>query len=539
MKPLVRLTIGELLRETTEKHADLPAAISGEQVVTYRELDRRVRCAAKGLLFHGFGRGSHVAVWATDRIETLVCLLAAVRIGAVAILPNTSLKAAEMEPLLTYAEADILFYGDGYKDVAFPEIAKSLAVERMRLRIGIEGDREGLAAFLKAGEAVSDEELQKAEALVTPDDPAVMLFTSGTVGASKGVMTSHFSRVNSGIQQAYDLGATEKDRFLVAIPMFHCFSLSANIFASLAVGGCLCFPENRRTQTLLTMMQNHRVTVFHAVPTLFSAMVAREDFDSFDLSSLRIGLIGGAAISREQMQRYRERFAYELLPSLGLTEATAGITVAAADDPPEKKLTTIGRFMSHIEGRIVSPETGKELPTGAIGEICVRGYCVMQGYYRMMEQTAAAIDKDGFLHTGDLGFLDDEGFLHYAGRIKELIIRGGENIFPGEIEDCIRLDARVNNVRVIGVPDRHYGEVVCAVVCRKCAETDTCKIGESDALFAEDVKKLVSEKLAYYKVPTHVLFCDELPLGGSGKVLLGKLKEQVIERLKENGYEIG
>lgn len=525
MKPLKSITLGQLLRETTERYADLPAAKCGGRVLTYRALDDRSDAVAKALLAMGFAHGSHIAVWATDRIETLVCLLGVVKIGAVAVLPNTSLKHMEMQALLSYAEVDCLLYGEGYKDVSFPEIVAALDLPRLKACIQIEGDVGAFDAFVRAGETVPDGMLEASKASVTPDDPAVMLFTSGTVGASKGVLSSHYSRVNSGIQQAEDLGASSSDIFLVAIPMFHCFSLSANIFAAISSGACLYFPENRRTKTLLHAIAAERCTVFHAVPTLFSAILARDDFDTYDLSSLRIGLIGGASSSRDQMLAFRESFGFELLPSLGLTEATAGITVASPDDPLLVKLTTVGHFMDHIEGCILSPETGRTVPVGEVGEICVRGYCVMQGYHRLTNETLRAIDENGFLHTGDLGFLDTRGDLHYAGRLKELIIRGGENIFPGEIESCIADDPRVENVRVIGVPDVHYGEELCACVAAK-------------NVTADEVRERVSKALAYYKVPKYVLLFDTLPCGESGKVLLGALRELAITKLKEEGHEV-
>ncbi len=528
MNALRHCTLGALFIQCAGRYPDNPAVEFNGVVTTYKELLTRAKTIAKGLLAIGMHRGSHIAIWSTDRPNTLACFYAAVLIGAVAVLPNTSLRHREICELLLSADADLLLYGDGYKDVCFPKIARALPpLPRIEnhIYIGEAGlsDAVGLDALIYRGQYVSDTALAKAMEIVQPEDTAVMLFTSGTVGASKGVLTSHFSRVNSAIQQAKDLAATEQDKFLVAIPMFHCFSLSANILGAMSVGACVYFPENRRTQSILNGIQHGRCTVFHAVPTLLLALLARSDLSKYDLSSLRIGLVGGALPSPKQMLAFRKRFGFELLPSLGLTEATAGITVASPSDPLPVKLETVGHFMDHIQGRILDMETGLECPVGKVGQICVRGYCVMQGYYNMPERTAEAIDAEGFLHTGDMGFLDSDSNVHFVGRCKNIIVRGGENIFPGEIEACIREDERVQDVCVIGVPDVHYGQVVCACVVPLL---DT-------GLTKEDVQSRVRSTLAYYKTPEHVLFFKELPRGGSGKVPLATLTDLACNRIKE------
>lgn len=530
MTKLRQITLGALLKESVAAYANRPAAEYGTQVVTYAALDRWSDKIAKGLLAAGVRRGGHVAIWATDRPNTLACFFAAVKIGAVAVLPNTSLKREEMQELLISSDTEFLFYGDGYKELSFPRIVAEMPpLPRLYGHVYMgeaelsSVETEDLASLIARGRGIPDEMLAAQKARVRPEDAAVMLFTSGTVGASKGVLTSHYSRVNSAILQARDLSATAQDKFLVAIPMFHCFSLSANILGAIAVGACLHFPENRRTQSILTAIASARCTVFHAVPALFHALLAREDLGAFDLSSLRIGLIGGAQPDPEQMRQFRERMRFELLPSLGLTEATAGITVARPSDPLAVKLETVGHFMEHVEGRIADQNTGEPLPAGSVGEICVRGYCVMMGYYKLPEQTREAIDGEGFLHTGDLGYLDEAGNVHFCGRSKEVIIRGGENIFPGEIEACIRRDARVGDVRVIGVPDEHYGETICACVIR----------AHGMKIEAEDVRALVSGALAYYKVPKYVLFFEAFPVGASGKVLVQPLRERALQQIGE------
>ena len=528
MNAPVHRTIGALLSESAARYPNHAAIEYDGAVTTYAALLARAKAIAKGLLAIGMHKGSHIAIWSADRPNTLACFYAATLIGAVAVLPNTSLRQNEMCKLLLDSDADLLLYGDGYKDVRFPDVVRALPpLPRIEnhIYIGEAGlpQTDDLDALILRGQYTSNNALSLAMACVTPSDSAAMLFTSGTVGASKGVLTSHFSRVNSAVLQARDIAATCADRFLAAIPMFHCFSLSVNILGAMSVGGCVFFPENRRTKSVLSAIRDGRCTVFCAVPTLLSALLARPDLAEYDLSSLRVGLVGGAAPSPEQMLDFRERLGYELLPSLGLTEATAGITVASPSDPLAVKLETVGHFMDFIEGRILDPATGAECPVGTVEEICVRGYCVMQGYYNLPRETREAIDEAGFLHTGDMGFLDASDNVHFVGRRKEIIVRGGENIFPGEIEDCIKADCRVRDVRVIGVPDAHYGEVVCACVVPASGAT----------LPPDDVRSLVKEALAYYKAPRYVLTFDELPRGDSGKVQMQALRVLAQEKLRE------
>ena len=326
--------------------------------------------------------------------------------------------------------------------------------------------RTASAAYppLRAEERADEDAVAEAEKLVRCEDTAVIIFTSGSTGLPKPVMTSHFSRVNGGIQQSNDFAATYEDVFCVAVPMFHCFTISTNIMASAAVGGCICLPDNRHTSSILRAIQQHRCTVLHAVPSMYRAIMARKDFADYDISSLRVGIIGGASYPPNDFIRIEEGFGMTLASSLGQTESTAGLTVCSLDDSMDKRSTTVGKFMNHVEGKIADLETGEALAPGKVGEICIKGYLVMQGYYHQPEQTAKAIDADGWLHTGDLGELDEDGDIILRGRIKELINRGGEKISPVEVENEICALPQVDTCRMIPVPDVHYGEEACACV---------------------------------------------------------------------------
>lgn len=519
------LAIGGLLRRTAARFPDRPAIEYLGRVWTYSEVDALSDEIARSLLSIGAGKGVHVGIWANDRPNTLLCFYAAVKIGAVPVMLNTSLLPDEIENLALETDVDILIIDEGFRDVDFAEASRKFKRLRLKNKIYIgqkhQKDLFSLTDLLGLREKTRVDELEAAKAAVRDSDPDVILFTSGTFGSPKGVVTTHFSRVNIAIAQAQLVNATEHDKFLVAIPMFHCFSLSGNILAAMAAGACVYFPENRRTRILLDAIEKDRCTVFSAVPTLFSAILARPELDACDLSSLRTGLIGGSLYPPELFRKIRERMHFELLPSLGQTEATAGITGASPEDAEEELAMSVGHFLEHVEGEIRDPNTGDTLPNGAMGEVCIRGYNVMKGYYGLPELTDAVIDKNGWLHTGDLGYIDEAGCLRLTGRIKDLIIRGGENIAPGELECIIAADERVSQVKVLGVPDPHYIEEICA-----------CVATVQGALLSEDdVRRMISNKLAYYKVPKYVLFFDKLPLTGNGKIALKALSAMAADRV--------
>ncbi|MBQ8536008.1 MAG: AMP-binding protein [Clostridia bacterium] len=513
-------TIGMLLETAKETWPDRLAASYCDETLTYQDLYNASSQMAKLLLGQGIRHGDHVGFLCAERPSTLVGLYACARIGAVCVLLNSAATTYELSAQLESTDTDFLLHGLGYGDLDFIQKAAELCARRPQLKALCIGETlADVAPLLKRGSAIMDSELTLAEKAVFPQDTMAILFTSGTTGACVPVMSSHFSRYNSALIQAKDLGASDDDRFLCALPYFHCFSLSANIFAAAAVGACLYFPTSRHSADLLHCLSANHCSILHGVPTLFLAMMLRPDFKTFDLSSLRIGLIGGSACLPDQLARIRTSFQYELLPSLGMTEATAGITVASTTDSENVKLFTVGHFMEHTEGVVKSPQTGQVLPIGQTGEICVRGYCVMQGYYRQPHKTQKVIDAEGFLHTGDLGYLDDSGNLHYVGRLKEIIIRSGENIFPGEIEACLQRDPRIREAQVIGLPDPVTGEAVCA-----CVVSD-------DLLEAHDVQNIVAKRLSAYKVPRYVLFFSCLPRGSSGKVHLSLLRELALKEL--------
>lgn len=522
MLPLEPLTVGGLLRRTAKRFPDRPAMEYGSRSWDYLALDGAVDLCARRLLAAGIRKGERVGLWCEAEPNAVIALYALVRVGAVCAMLNTSLKGPELRDLLNATEITALLIGDGYKDVSYPEVCRGLEGCALLERIMYIG-QAGCGEFpaLEDVEPAPEEELARAEEAVTPEDTSFILYTSGATSRPKAVLGSHYSRANSGVMQAADLGATEEDRFCVAMPIFHCFCLSVNVMAACAVGACLCLPQSRRTHDLLETVSRRRCTVMSSVPALFHAMLSREDFDQWDLSSLRTGFIGGSLYPPDLFREIDDRMGLTLLSSLGQTEATAGITTASLDDPLDVRAETIGHFMDHLEGKIAHPATGEPLPIGQPGEICVRGYVVMQGYYGLPENTAQAVDADGWLHTGDVGYLDENGNIHMTGRIKELIIRGGENISPAEIENTAAAWPGVDQCKAVGVADEHYGEEVCLCVILK----------EGAELREEDFRAWLEERLAAFKVPRYILLLEDLPRTATGKVRPSELKKLAEERL--------
>lgn len=519
------LTLSQLLERAASQYPDHPALEYKEEIYTYRQMNILVDRYALSLLELGVQPGEHVGILCEAEPNAVIASYAVTRIGGVVVMLNTSLGRQELMVRLQKADVRYLLIGDGYKELCYPQLC-----------MGMEAQVPCLTAISYIGQSTCDPFPQLRPALVDadfsgvqqragavrPEDTAYVLFTSGTGSTPKAVMSSHYSRVNSGIQQAKDLAATCEDRFCIAMPIFHCFSLSVNVFAACAVGACLYLPESRRTSALLQAVSKGRCTILSCVPALFRALLKRPDLEQWDLSSLRTGFIGGSTYPESLFEEIERRMGMTLLSSLGQTEATAGITTASLQDPLLVRANTVGHFMDHVEGKICDLTTGEKVPQGSVGEICVRGYVVMQGYYGQPEETAKVIDTDGWLHTGDVGYLDEAGNLHLEGRLKELIIRGGENISPREIEAVLFDDPRISACKAVGVPDEHYGEGVCLCVVPAQHISET------------DIRDKLEKNLASFKIPKYILFLECFPTTSTGKILLQELKDMASRIIQEN-----
>ena len=512
------ITIGAMFEATVKKHANRNAVEYKSQYWNYKQLDEITDYMAIQFLKKGMKKGTKAALWVYNRPNALFVLLALEKIGAIPVMLHTSWKAESVERYLDFIEAEYLFYDEGYLEQNFIEFTKSILTTSLKEKVYIGSDR--VLVTEDALHQLSKEErniLSDAKAQVQCEDTDMILFTSGSTGTAKGVVTTHFSRVNNAFAQAEFLRASYEDVFCVVLPMFHCFSMSGNIMAALSCGACISFPESRRTKHVFRCIESAKVTILTAVPTFYSALIASEWRKGYDYSSLRTGAIGGAGYSSSFFHKIEKELDMKLISSLGLTEATAGITASRYDEDSEKSAHHVGAFLPHIEGRILKQNTLEACAVGEVGEICVRGYNVMKEYYRLPEETAKAIDENGFLHTGDMGYQDVEGNVHLTGRCKEIIIRGGENVFPGEIENVISELDEVVCVKVLGVKDVHYGEEICACV--------SCKEGAT--LSEEQVQEQVRRHLAKYKIPRYVIFMEQLPFMGNGKIDVTKLREMI------------
>ena len=530
MLPLRNITVDEAFSEAVSAFPDRPALTFAGRVWSYRDLDADVDFMAKRFLSLGVRKGTHVGVLCEAQPNTILSIFALNRIGAVSVLFNTSLKRAELRTLVRATDVEVLLIGDGYRNVDYRDecygFLEGVRGLREILYIGLDGDARGYRALEDtAPECVSDEELLQHRRNVCPEDGAFILFTSGTTTLPKAVVDTQYKRANMGLQQARDLGYTPEDRVCTAMPVFHCFSLSVNVTATLFSGACLCLPASRHTGDLLTLIQTEHCTVFSTVPALFDAILRREDFEEWDLSSLRTGFIGGSLCPPELFEEIERRFGYTLLSSLGQTEATAGITTAFPTDSLAERARTVGHVMDHLKLRLVSPGTNDPVGPGESGEICIRGYSVMKGYYNDRESTDAVLTEDGWLHTGDMAFLNENGNLVLTGRMKELIIRGGENISPLEIESVLRNDPSIADCKAVGVPDRHYGEEICLCVV------------PGEGYSKEAVLNKLRSALAYYKVPKYILEVEEVPKTATGKIRSEQLRETATNMIDEMDQE--
>ncbi len=542
------LTIGAYFEGKVAERGDADFIVYPDRDLrwSYAAFNERVDALAKGLLAIGIGKGDHVGIWARNVPDWLTFLFATAKIGAVLVTVNPVYKSHELAYVIKQSDMKALAIIDAFRDVDYVQIIRDLVPEsrtheRGRLQsaefpmlksliyLGPEKHRGfySMPELLLLGEHGDDAALRAAIASTENTDVINMQYTSGTTGFPKGVMLTHRNILNNGFFIGERQKFTENDRLCLPVPLFHCFGLVLGVLATLTHGGTLVMVESFDPLLVLAAIQKERCTAVYGVPTMFIAELAHPMFDMFDLSSLRTGIMAGSPCPIETMKQVMERMhCPEITIAYGLTEASPVFTQTSTDDPIERRVETVGRALPEIEVKVVDPETGEECPPGVPGELCCRGYNVMKGYYKMPEATAAAIDADGWLHSGDLGTVDEEGYYRITGRIKDMIIRGGENIYPREIEEFLYTMPGVQDVQVVGVPDAKYGEVVGAFI-KKAPGADITE---------EDVQEYAKARIARYKAPKYVFFVDEFPMTASGKIQKYKLREMAKEML---GIRIG
>ena len=544
MSKQIDFTVGGLLDDIAARFPDNEALVYVERGLryTYRQFNERCRQVAKGLLRMGVKKGDHLSIWAYNVPEWVVLQFATAKIGAVLVTVNTSYKSAELEYILKQSDSSTLFLVQGFKDTDYvqtlaeviPGLAQSkpgqlasAAVPFLKNVVFLgEGAPAGMLNFdrmVEMGQGVSDDELAAVERGLSQHDVINMQYTSGTTGFPKGVMLTHFNVVNNGFNIGECMRFTEKDRLCIPVPFFHCFGCVLGVMACVTHGSTMVPVEIFDPLKVLQAIEKERCTAVHGVPTMFIAELEHPDFGSFDLTSLRTGIMAGSNCPIEVMRRViRDMHASEITIAYGQTESSPVITQTRTDDPLELKVSTVGKVLPNVELKIVDIESGAELPPGKQGELCTRGYLVMKGYYKMPEETGKAIDADGWLHTGDLAVMDENGYCKITGRIKNMIIRGGENIYPREIEEFLYTHPKISDIQVYGVPDRKYGEQVMAAIVLKGGST----------LTGEEVQEFCRGRIANYKIPKYVRFVDSYPMTASGKIQKFKLREMAIRELQ-------
>jgi fatty-acyl-CoA synthase len=544
---LLNKTIGEFLEYWAETTPDNEYIVYSDRDfrMTWSEYNRRVDDLANGFLSIGVKKGDHIGIWATNVPDWLTVLYASAKIGAVLVTVNTNYKLHEAEFLLQDSDIHTLCITEGvfdgsYIDMVYemlPELresprgqlkSKRFPAVRNVVYIGQEKYRGmyNTAELLLLGRTNSKDRLNEIKRTINCHDVVNMQYTSGTTGFPKGVMLTHHNIVNNGFFTGEGMQFTTKDKLCCCVPLFHCFGVVLATMNCLTHGSTQVMVERFDPLVVLASVSKERCTALYGVPTMFIAELEHPMFDLFDVSSLRTGIMAGSLCPIELMRRVTEKLHITHITSVyGLTESSPGMTHSVLEDPFEARCTTVGKDYPETEVKVLNPDTGAECAVGEQGEMCCRGYLVMKGYYKNSQATAIVIDKDGWLHSGDLGIKDEHGYYRITGRIKDIIIRGGENIYPREIEEFLYKMPQIKDVQVAAIPDEKYGEVPGAFIILK----------EGQTLTEEIVRDFCRGQIARYKVPKHIFFVDGFPLTGSGKIQKFKLKDIGLEILKKRG----
>ncbi|MFG6137215.1 AMP-binding protein [Halomonas sp. B23F22_10] len=543
--PLKGQTIGDCFDDTVARFPDRDALISRHQGLRYRwrELQDAVNRAARALMALGVAKGDRVGIWSPNTAEWAITQFATAKIGAILVNINPSYRTHELEYALRQSGTSTLILQGQFKttdyvamlaelvpeldDVA-PADLTSATLPNLRRVICLDGARalsgmHSWATMLTHADRVSDAQLAERQAELEFDEPINIQYTSGTTGAPKGATLSHHNILNNGFFVARTLDLTEADRMVIPVPLYHCFGMVMGNLGCMTHGAAMIYPgDGFDPQATLAAVAEERATALYGVPTMFIAELEHPEFEHFDLSSLRTGVMAGSICPIEVMRKVIERMHMQgVTICYGMTETSPVSLQTRTDAPLEQRVTTVGSIHPHLEVKLVDPGTGALVPRGEPGELCTRGYSVMLGYWHNEEATAKAIDDAGWMHTGDLATMDDDGYVAIVGRIKDMIIRGGENIYPREIEDFLYTHPAISDVQVIGVPDDKYGEEVMAWV----------KLAEDETLDEDGLKAFCQGRIAHYKIPRYVKFVDDFPMTVTGKIQKFKMREEATHEL--------
>ena len=545
MYPLLGLTIGEMLEAVSARVPGTEAVVSVHQGIrwTYRDLLSRVDTVARGLMALGVRKGDRVGIWAMNYAEWIVVQFATARIGAIMVNINPAYRTYELEYVLKQAEIQTLILQDRFKTSDYAAMFSEACPEASGSRPGKlnsgkfpflknvvfmgENPPDGMFSWpdleKKGGKISADELVARADTLDF-DDPINIQYTSGTTGFPKGVVLTHHGVLNNGYIIGEGMSFSEKDRLCIPVPFYHCFGMVLSNLACMTHGSTMILPSPVfSAEDVLRTIEKERCTALHGVPTMFIAELAHPDFPAYSMQTLRTGIMAGSPCPIEVMKEVNRKMNMsEIVIVYGQTETSPGITMTTTKDPVERRVSTVGRVFPHTEVKIVDQKTGKILPRGEVGEICARGYCVMKCYYNNPSATQVTLDTNGWNHTGDLGTMDDAGYVKIVGRLKDMVIRGGENIYPREIEEFLHHHPKVADVYVIGVPDEKYGEELMAWVMPKEGETVT----------PDEIRVFCQGKIAHYKIPRYVKSVSEFPMSVTGKIQKFRMREISIRELR-------
>lgn len=545
MENLLPYTVGELLEVQAKKYPEHEAVVYADRDLrmNYKEFNMLCRKAARGLMKLGVKKGEHIAAWSSNTPEWVVSQFATGKMGAVLVTVNTNYRTAELEYLLKQSDSTTIILMEQFKDASYIDMVYEIVPELKTSEPGklesstlpylknviVMGEKRFPGTYswqdiLDMAGDVTEEELDEQMATLKQSDVINMQYTSGTTGFPKGVMLTHSNIVNNAYNVASAMKLTDQDRLCIPVPFFHCFGCVMGTLACATVGATMVPVQEFSPKAVLETVEKEKCTALHGVPTMFIAELNDPDFGKYDLSSLRTGIMAGSNCPIEVMKAVNEKMgATEITIAYGQTESSPVITQTRTNDPLELRVETVGKALPEVEVKIVKPGTMEEVPRGVQGELCTRGYHVMDGYYKNPDATREAIDGEGWLHTGDLAVMDENGYCRVTGRLKDMIIRGGENIYPREIEEFLYKHPKVLDVQVVGIPDSVYGEEVMAWIILKDGEAAT----------AEEIKEYCKGKISKHKIPRYIEFTDSYPMTASGKIQKFKLKEQALEAVEE------
>lgn len=537
MPEFINMTIGDWLDEKARLYPGRDCSVHPLEGLSFTNAQFKRQCdvVARAFMAMGVKKGDHVAIWATNYPQWVQTQFATAKIGAVLVTVNTNYKKYELEYLLKQSDTTTLIMMGGTKDNDYTEHIYAVCPELLECAPGAlaskklpflknvvflgEEDLPGMYRWdemLRFAEKVSDNERAERQASLDVYDVINMQYTSGTTGFPKGVMLTHYNLINNGKIIGESMAFSEKDRLCLTVPLFHCFGCVLGVMAAITNDTAMVFVDHFNPVNVLRVLDSEKCTAFHGVPTMFIAVMQHPDFEKYDLSHLRTGIMAGSTCPVEVMKAAAERMNMRDITSVyGQTESSPGITQSTVKDPLEIRVSTVGRAYPNVEAKVIDPETGKDVPPNTVGEIVTRGYHIMKGYYKMPEATAQVIDSQGWLHTGDLGVCDKNGYYKITGRLKDMIIRGGENIYPREIEEFLYTHPAVSDVQVVGVPDEKYGEEALACVIKKPGMHAS----------EEELIEFVRGGLSKHKAPRYVKFVESFPMTASGKIQKYKLRD--------------